>query len=136
MGGVTLQAQLRVLDWDCQGRRPRASKPSRGIVARFLHAWFAPNVLCVLQQDSGHSEHVFSPVLIIIHPGLIVPLERIPGAESLLLWKFSQEGSWGWQARSQAPCSVGSGVALMSNFEQLLRGVWKPESNEILHMSL
>ncbi|NXQ65511.1 TM38A protein, partial [Quiscalus mexicanus] len=29
----------------------------------------------------------------------------------------------------------GSGVALMSNFEQLLRGVWKPETNEILHMS-
>lgn len=32
--------------------------------------------------------------------------------------------------------STGSGVALMSNFEQLLRGVWKPETNEILHMSL
>ncbi|XP_069623856.1 trimeric intracellular cation channel type A [Ranitomeya imitator] len=29
----------------------------------------------------------------------------------------------------------GSGVALMSNVEQLLRGVWKPETNEILHMS-
>uniref|UniRef100_A0A8C6X4Q2 Trimeric intracellular cation channel type A n=1 Tax=Naja naja TaxID=35670 RepID=A0A8C6X4Q2_NAJNA len=29
----------------------------------------------------------------------------------------------------------GSGVALMSNFEQLLRGVWKPETNEFLHMS-
>ncbi|KAG9350755.1 hypothetical protein JZ751_024644 [Albula glossodonta] len=29
----------------------------------------------------------------------------------------------------------GSGVALMSNFEQLLRGVWRPESNEILNMS-
>lgn len=29
----------------------------------------------------------------------------------------------------------GSGVALMSNLEQLLRGVWKPETNEILHMS-
>uniref|UniRef100_A0AAV2KP46 Trimeric intracellular cation channel type A n=1 Tax=Knipowitschia caucasica TaxID=637954 RepID=A0AAV2KP46_KNICA len=29
----------------------------------------------------------------------------------------------------------GSGVALMSNFEQLLRGVWRPETNEILHMS-
>lgn len=33
-------------------------------------------------------------------------------------------------------CFAGSGVALMSNFEQLLRGVWKPESNEILRMSL
>lgn len=33
-------------------------------------------------------------------------------------------------------CSTGSGVALMSNFEQLLRGVWRPETNEILHMSL
>lgn len=30
----------------------------------------------------------------------------------------------------------GSGVALMSNFEQLLRGVWRPETNEILNMSL
>ncbi|XP_077574062.1 trimeric intracellular cation channel type A [Stigmatopora nigra] len=29
----------------------------------------------------------------------------------------------------------GSGVALISNFEQLLRGVWRPESNEILNMS-
>uniref|UniRef100_A0A8C5QG06 Trimeric intracellular cation channel type A n=1 Tax=Leptobrachium leishanense TaxID=445787 RepID=A0A8C5QG06_9ANUR len=29
----------------------------------------------------------------------------------------------------------GSGVALMSNVEQLLRGVWKPETNEILQMS-
>ncbi|XP_030075373.1 trimeric intracellular cation channel type A [Microcaecilia unicolor] len=29
----------------------------------------------------------------------------------------------------------GSGIALMSNFEQLLRGVWKPETNEVLHMS-
>ncbi|XP_060640803.2 trimeric intracellular cation channel type A [Anolis sagrei] len=29
----------------------------------------------------------------------------------------------------------GSGVALMSNFEQLLRGVWKPETNELLHMT-
>ncbi|KAI7795539.1 trimeric intracellular cation channel type A [Triplophysa rosa] len=29
----------------------------------------------------------------------------------------------------------GSGVALMANFEQLLRGVWKPETNEILNMS-
>ncbi|KAA0707912.1 Trimeric intracellular cation channel type A [Triplophysa tibetana] len=28
-----------------------------------------------------------------------------------------------------------SGVALMANFEQLLRGVWKPETNEILNMS-
>uniref|UniRef100_A0A674IZJ2 Trimeric intracellular cation channel type A n=1 Tax=Terrapene triunguis TaxID=2587831 RepID=A0A674IZJ2_9SAUR len=29
----------------------------------------------------------------------------------------------------------GSGIALVSNFEQLLRGVWKPETNEILHMT-
>jgi len=29
----------------------------------------------------------------------------------------------------------GSGVALISNFEQLLRGVWRPETNEILNMS-
>ena len=32
--------------------------------------------------------------------------------------------------------SSGSGVALISNFEQLLRGVWRPETNEILSMSL
>ena len=31
---------------------------------------------------------------------------------------------------------LGSGVALISNFEQLLRGVWRPETNEILNMSL
>lgn len=30
----------------------------------------------------------------------------------------------------------GSGVALMSNFEQLLRGIWRPDTNEILNMSL
>uniref|UniRef100_A0A8C8S861 Trimeric intracellular cation channel type A n=1 Tax=Pelusios castaneus TaxID=367368 RepID=A0A8C8S861_9SAUR len=29
----------------------------------------------------------------------------------------------------------GSGIALVSNFEQLLRGIWKPETNEVLHMS-
>ncbi|MEQ2267320.1 Trimeric intracellular cation channel type A, partial [Xenotaenia resolanae] len=29
----------------------------------------------------------------------------------------------------------GSGVALISNFEQLLRGVWRPETNEVLNMS-
>nr|XP_006639855.1 PREDICTED: trimeric intracellular cation channel type A [Lepisosteus oculatus] len=29
----------------------------------------------------------------------------------------------------------GSGVALMANFEQLIRGVWRPETNEIMHMS-
>ncbi|XP_078527432.1 trimeric intracellular cation channel type A [Lissotriton helveticus] len=29
----------------------------------------------------------------------------------------------------------GSGVALMSNFEQLIRGVWKPETNEVMHMT-
>ncbi|KAG2463909.1 trimeric intracellular cation channel type A [Polypterus senegalus] len=29
----------------------------------------------------------------------------------------------------------GSGVALMANFEQLVRGVWRPETNEIMYMS-
>ncbi|NXA83292.1 T38BB protein, partial [Thryothorus ludovicianus] len=29
----------------------------------------------------------------------------------------------------------GAGGGLISNFEQLVRGVWKPESNELLHMS-
>lgn len=31
---------------------------------------------------------------------------------------------------------TGAGVALISNFEQLIRGVWKPETNEFLNMSL
>lgn len=42
---------------------------------------------------------------------------------------------WEWPATSEVPCPAGSGVALLSNLEQLLRGVWKPETNEILHMS-
>ncbi|XP_045145693.1 trimeric intracellular cation channel type A [Echinops telfairi] len=39
----------------------------------------------------------------------------------------------GWLLQTSLP--AGSGVALMSNVEQLLRGVWKPETNELLHMS-
>ncbi|KAI6072248.1 Trimeric intracellular cation channel type A isoform X1 [Aix galericulata] len=42
----------------------------------------------------------------------------------------------GWFIMMATGWVKGSGVALMSNFEQLLRGVWKPETNEILHMSL
>nr|XP_045235109.1 trimeric intracellular cation channel type A isoform X2 [Macaca fascicularis] len=42
----------------------------------------------------------------------------------------------GWFVMIATGWVKGSGVALMSNFEQLLRGVWKPETNEILHMSL
>ncbi|XP_042693015.1 trimeric intracellular cation channel type A isoform X2 [Centrocercus urophasianus] len=41
----------------------------------------------------------------------------------------------GWFIMMATGWVKGSGVALMSNFEQLLRGVWKPETNEILHMS-
>uniref|UniRef100_A0A8D2NFU4 Trimeric intracellular cation channel type A n=1 Tax=Zonotrichia albicollis TaxID=44394 RepID=A0A8D2NFU4_ZONAL len=41
----------------------------------------------------------------------------------------------GWFVMVATGWLKGSGVALMSNFEQLLRGVWKPETNEILHMS-
>uniref|UniRef100_H0YQD2 Trimeric intracellular cation channel type A n=3 Tax=Taeniopygia guttata TaxID=59729 RepID=H0YQD2_TAEGU len=41
----------------------------------------------------------------------------------------------GWFVMMATGWLKGSGVALMSNFEQLLRGVWKPETNEILHMS-
>ncbi|XP_025922870.1 trimeric intracellular cation channel type A isoform X1 [Apteryx rowi] len=41
----------------------------------------------------------------------------------------------GWFVMMATGWVKGSGVALMSNFEQLLRGVWKPETNEILHMS-
>lgn len=43
---------------------------------------------------------------------------------------------WQLQLFDRFLCLTGAGVALMSNFEQLLRGVWKPETNEILHMSL
>uniref|UniRef100_A0A3P8S1F6 Trimeric intracellular cation channel type A n=1 Tax=Amphiprion percula TaxID=161767 RepID=A0A3P8S1F6_AMPPE len=38
-------------------------------------------------------------------------------------------------ATSCWPQLSGSGVALISNFEQLLRGVWRPDTNEILNMS-
>ncbi|XP_022354221.1 trimeric intracellular cation channel type A isoform X2 [Enhydra lutris kenyoni] len=41
----------------------------------------------------------------------------------------------GWFVMIATGWVKGSGVALMSNVEQLLRGVWKPETNEILHMS-
>ncbi|XP_065514911.1 trimeric intracellular cation channel type A isoform X1 [Lathamus discolor] len=41
----------------------------------------------------------------------------------------------GWFIMMAIGWVKGSGVALMSNFEQLLRGVWKPETNEILRMS-
>ncbi|XP_045708980.1 trimeric intracellular cation channel type A [Phyllostomus hastatus] len=41
----------------------------------------------------------------------------------------------GWFVMIATGWVKGSGVALMSNFEQLFRGVWKPETNEILHMS-
>ncbi|XP_049496106.1 trimeric intracellular cation channel type A [Panthera uncia] len=41
----------------------------------------------------------------------------------------------GWFVMIATGWVKGSGVALMSKFEQLLRGVWKPETNEILHMS-
>ncbi|XP_044109927.1 trimeric intracellular cation channel type A isoform X1 [Neovison vison] len=41
----------------------------------------------------------------------------------------------GWFVMIATGWVKGSGVALMSNIEQLLRGVWKPETNEILHMS-
>nr|XP_048283178.1 trimeric intracellular cation channel type A isoform X2 [Myodes glareolus] len=41
----------------------------------------------------------------------------------------------GWFIMIATGWVKGSGVALLSNLEQLLRGVWKPETNEILHMS-
>lgn len=31
--------------------------------------------------------------------------------------------------------SVGAGGGLLSNFEQLVRGIWKPETNELLKMT-
>ena len=33
------------------------------------------------------------------------------------------------------PPTPGAGGGLISNFEQLVRGVWKPETNELLKMS-
>ncbi|XP_069854536.1 trimeric intracellular cation channel type A isoform X2 [Dipodomys merriami] len=41
----------------------------------------------------------------------------------------------GWFIMIATGWVKGSGVALLSSVEQLLRGVWKPEMNEILHMS-
>ncbi|MGH0129956.1 UNVERIFIED_CONTAM: hypothetical protein FKN15_055819 [Acipenser sinensis] len=41
----------------------------------------------------------------------------------------------GWVIMVLTGWVKGSGVALMANFEQLLRGVWKPETNEIMNMS-
>uniref|UniRef100_A0A8C0WET5 Trimeric intracellular cation channel type A n=1 Tax=Castor canadensis TaxID=51338 RepID=A0A8C0WET5_CASCN len=41
----------------------------------------------------------------------------------------------GWFVMIATGWVKGAGVALLSNFEQLLRGVWKPETNEIMHMS-
>ncbi|XP_005989962.1 trimeric intracellular cation channel type A isoform X2 [Latimeria chalumnae] len=41
----------------------------------------------------------------------------------------------GWFIMVATGWVKGSGIALMSNFEQLVRGVWKPEMNEIMYMS-
>ncbi|XP_053148055.1 trimeric intracellular cation channel type A isoform X2 [Hemicordylus capensis] len=41
----------------------------------------------------------------------------------------------GWLVMVTIGFVKGAGVALMSNFEQLLRGIWKPETNELLHMT-
>lgn len=41
----------------------------------------------------------------------------------------------GWFIMVATGWVKGSGVALMTNFEQLIRGVWKPETNEIMHMT-
>jgi hypothetical protein len=64
---------------------------------------------------------------------------RVSSTESPVFpWELRLEERrvWGWPVTSVVPCPAGSGVALLSNVEQLLRGVWKPETNEILHMSL
>lgn len=47
-----------------------------------------------------------------------------------------QFGVWSSKSPMAIYMCAGSGVALISNFEQLLRGVWRPETNEILNMSL
>ncbi|XP_042198596.1 trimeric intracellular cation channel type A [Callorhinchus milii] len=41
----------------------------------------------------------------------------------------------GWIIMALVGWAKGAGVALISNFEQLVRGVWKPETNEFLNMS-
>ncbi|XP_067871968.1 trimeric intracellular cation channel type A [Heterodontus francisci] len=41
----------------------------------------------------------------------------------------------GWIIMALVGWAKGAGVALISNFEQLIRGVWKPETNEFLNMS-
>nr|XP_015193523.1 PREDICTED: trimeric intracellular cation channel type B isoform X2 [Lepisosteus oculatus] len=41
----------------------------------------------------------------------------------------------GWFVMIAVGWAKGAGGGLMSNFEQLVRGVWKPETNELLKMS-
>ncbi|XP_041087120.1 trimeric intracellular cation channel type A [Polyodon spathula] len=41
----------------------------------------------------------------------------------------------GWVIMVLTGWVKGSGVALIANFEQLLRGVWKPDTNEVMNMS-
>ncbi|XP_034760769.2 trimeric intracellular cation channel type B-like isoform X1 [Acipenser ruthenus] len=41
----------------------------------------------------------------------------------------------GWLVMIAVGWAKGAGGGLMSNFEQLVRGVWKPETNELLKMS-
>uniref|UniRef100_UPI00398F3D06 trimeric intracellular cation channel type A-like n=1 Tax=Pristiophorus japonicus TaxID=55135 RepID=UPI00398F3D06 len=41
----------------------------------------------------------------------------------------------GWIIMVLVGWAKGAGIALISNFEQLIRRVWKPESNEFLNMS-
>lgn len=40
-----------------------------------------------------------------------------------------------YQPQVSFPPPLGAGGGLISNFEQLVRGVWKPETNELLRMS-
>lgn len=39
-----------------------------------------------------------------------------------------------WISLSCQPL-IGAGGGLIRNFEQLVRGIWKPETNELLKMS-
>ena len=127
-------AQFKILDWKHEGRQSRFDQDIsfRWDMTPITSCWFC-------------SEYASWSLGRLSLLGLSVPTCNTLGStflwrrlQQLFAWEFSQ-ADWeagGWQACSEVPCPIGSGVTLMSNLEQLLRGVWKPETNEILHMSL
>ncbi len=112
-----------------------------------------PLMSCLCCTHKPHSTEVSTEIYIKGCPGLApfsspqywgpagVHVEN--GAEKMKPDKSSPTRHWLFLSSFfffSSPLSIfifaGSGVALMSNFEQLLRGVWRPDTNEILNMSL